>query len=67
MWYIVGAPLLGLALLITGIYMIKKRRGNSWHLWVGIGLITLFILSLPITILPVFGFLMIILSSMGLG
>jgi hypothetical protein len=49
MWLIV-VPLLAIAALVGGIVLIVKRKKASWYLWVGIGLIVLFILTLPLTL-----------------
>ena len=43
-------PLLAIAALVAGILLIVKRKNTPWYLWAGIGLVVLFILSLPLTL-----------------
>ncbi|OGY54516.1 MAG: hypothetical protein A2756_04275 [Candidatus Ryanbacteria bacterium RIFCSPHIGHO2_01_FULL_48_27] len=43
-------PLLAIAALVGGIVLIVKRKNAPWYLWAGVGLIALFILTLPLTL-----------------
>ncbi|MCE9541602.1 hypothetical protein K8R03_03540 [Candidatus Kaiserbacteria bacterium] len=61
MWLII-VPLLSLAVLITGIVLIIKRSQKPWFLWTGIGLIVLYILSLPV-VLPFFLLAMLLITG----
>ena len=61
MWLII-VPLLSLAVLITGIVLIIRRRQKAWFLWTGIGLIGLYILSLPV-VLPFFLLAMLLITG----
>lgn len=62
MWIVI-VPALAIAALVAGITLIVKRAERGWYLWTGIGLIVLFVLSLPIT-LP-FLYLSILLVTGG--
>jgi hypothetical protein len=49
MWLFI-VPALALAALVGGIVLIVKRAEKGWYLWTGIGLIVLFVLTLPLTV-----------------
>lgn len=58
MWLLI-IPVISLIILATGITLIIWRRKNRWYLWTGIGLVVLYLLSLPVvlpfTVLAIIG------------
>ena len=49
MWLFI-VPALAILALVGGIVLIVRRAEKGWYLWTGIGLIVLFVLSLPVTV-----------------
>lgn len=58
MWLLI-IPVISLIILAAGVTLIIWRRKNHWYLWTGIGLVVLYLLSLPVvlpfTVLAIIG------------